>query len=117
MNKGGLCTLPECWDTEHSHKGTVSAFLLSCPSLSSTRDAMDTYSRSYITNRYPHLLPLLQKCMELDPVQFLLDCSTMAPVISAVQADGDCVLFPLFKISRNYCHGLYKARVNLLSSD
>ena len=116
-NKEGLCTLPECWETENSHKGTVEAFLMSCPSLSSTRDAMDTYCRSYITNRCPDLLPLLQKCLELDPVQFLLDCSTMAPVISAAQADGECVLFPLFKISRNYCHGLYTARVNLLRND
>ena len=116
-NREGLCTLPECWATDNAHKGTVESFLMSCPSLSSTRDAMDTYCSSYINTNYPHLLPLLEICMEIDPVQFLLDCSTMAPVISAVQADGECVMFPLFKISRNYCHGLYKARVNLLSSD
>ena len=116
-NKDRMCTLPECWETENSHEGTVEAFLMTCPSLSGTRDAMDTYCRSYITNSYPVLLPLVQKCLESDPVQFMLDCSTMAPVISAVQADGENVLFPLFKITRNYCHGLYTARVNLLSQE
>jgi hypothetical protein len=56
--------------------------------------------------------------MDIDPMQFLLNCPTMAPVISAVQADGECVMFPIFKISRNYCrHGLYKARLKLLSGE
>ena len=90
---------------------------MSCPSLSDTRDALDTYCRSYITTKYPDLLPLMQNCLEMDPVQFMLDCSTMGPVISAVQAEGECVLFPLFKITRNYCHGLYTARVNILSQE
>ena len=35
-NRGGLCTLPECWRTPAAHKGTVKDFLLSCPSLTST---------------------------------------------------------------------------------
>ena len=32
------------------------------------------YIRFYITNNYPYLVPLLENCMEIDPVQFLLDC-------------------------------------------
>jgi hypothetical protein len=32
-----------------------------------------------------------------------------------VQREGEGVMFKLFKLSRNYCHGLYKARQNLLS--
>ena len=73
---------------------------------------------SYISDKYPHLLPLVLECLEADPVQFLLDSSTMAQVITAHQAEcGESVLYALFKISRNYCHGLYKARVNLLSAE
>ena len=113
-NREGMCVLPDCWKTDKAHKGTMESFLMSCPSLSGTRDVMNEHSMSYITSKYPHLLPLVQQCLEYDPVQFLLDCSTMSPVITACQAEGEIVLFPLFKISRSYCHGLYKARVSLL---
>ena len=116
-NKEGMCVLPDCWNTDEAHTGTVESFLLSCPSLSSPRDAMYDQAMSYISNKYPHLLSLVLECLEADPVQFLLDSSTMAPVITAHQAEGESVLYALFKISRNYCHGLYKARVTLLSAE
>ena len=41
-----------------SHKGTVESFLLSCPSLSSTRKALVEYSMNYLLS-YPDLLPLV----------------------------------------------------------
>ena len=72
---------------------------------------------SFITNKYPHLLSLVMQCLEADPVQFLLDSSVMAPVITAHQAEGESVLYAMFKITRNFCHGLYKARVSLLSDE
>ena len=90
---------------------------MSCPSLSDTRDAMNEHSMSYITNKHPHLLTLVQQCLESDPVQFLLDCSTMSLVITAHQAEGESVLYVFFKISRLYCHGLYKTRVSLLNEE
>ena len=33
----------------------------------------------------PNLVDIVQKCQAIDPTQFLLDCSTMAPVIKAAQ--------------------------------
>ena len=113
-NRGGMCVLPSCWNTAEAHKGTVESFLLSCPSLSPTREAMNGYSSSYITNKYPHLMTLATQCLNDNPVQFLLDCSTMPAVITAHQAEGEQVLYAFFKISRNFCHGLYKARMNML---
>ena len=62
-------------------------------------------------------LPLMYECLSADPVQFWLDCSTMPQVIRAVQEEGRGILFVFFKISRNYCHGLHKARLALLKSD
>ena len=115
-NKGGLCTLPLCWATENSHRGTVEHLLLSCPSLSSVRQTLQEFNKSYLSAN-PILEPLVTICLERDPVQFWLDCSTMAPVISAVQREGEGLMFGLFKMTRNYCHGLWKARVLQLESD
>ena len=113
-NRGGLCTLPGCWNTDQSHKGTVESLLLSCPSLTSTRDDLMHLCWSYLV-KFPQLSPVIKSCLILDPVQFWLDCSCMAPVIAAVQRYGEGVLHPLFRLSRNYCHVLHKARVSLLS--
>ena len=117
-NREGLCTLPLCLATSGSHKGTVESFLLSCPSLSSSRQALVEFSMNYLLS-YPDLLPLMYECLAADPVQFWLDCSTMPQVIRAVQEEekGGEILFVFFKISRNYCHGLHKARLALLKSD
>jgi hypothetical protein len=115
-NRGGLCSLPSCWGTEESHKGTVESLLLSCPSLSTTRANLMQFCWSFL-HKFPQLISLVRTCLALDPVHFWLDCSTMAPVISAVQEEGECVLFPLFKVTRNYCHVLHTARVKMLSSD
>ena len=115
-NRGGLCTLPLCWGTESSHRGTVEHFLLSCPSLSSARQALHQFNLNYLSAN-PVIEPLVNICLESDPVQFWLDCSTMAQVISAVQHEGESLLFGLFKMTRNYCHGLWKARVDQLESD
>ena len=115
-NRGGLCSLPTCWGSEESHKGTVESLLLSCPSLSTTRANLMQFCWSFL-HKFPLLISLVRACLALDPAQFWLDCSTMAPVISAVQDEGECVLFPLFKVTRNYCHVLHTARVKMLSND
>jgi hypothetical protein len=115
-NKEGLCSLPTCWGSEDNHKGTVESLLLSCPSLASTRADMMQLCWSFL-NRFPQLSSLATTCLTLDPVQFMLDCSTMGLVIAAVQMDGESVLYPLFKVNRNFCHALHNARVSLLSTD
>ena len=115
-NRDGLCTLPQCWGTEASHRGTVENMLLSCQSLSSHRADLMQFCCTFLS-RSPKLTSLVKSCLNIDPVQFWLDCSTMGPVISARQCNGDWVLYPLFKVTRNFCHGLHSARMSLLSSD
>ena len=112
-NREGLCTLPGCWGTPESHKGTLEAFLISCPSLATTRAGLEDYMSSFLKAN-PSLVNLVRQCLAISAVQFWLDCSTMPPVISAVQREGECVMFGLFKLSRNYCHVLHKARQSLL---
>ena len=113
-NRKGLCSLPDCWESSTAHIGTIECFLLSCPSLSPTRLALADYTACF-KQLNPHLTDLLETCMALDPVQFLLDCSTMAPVISATQQVGEeSVLNSLFKFTRNICHCLHKARMSVI---
>ena len=112
-NKDGMCSLPECWATPASHKGSVEAFLLTCPSLSPTRIEL-TISNLRFLQDYPHLEELVRQCLVINPVQFWLDCSTMHPVIAAVQNQGGKVLQLLFKLTRNYCHRLHMARMDML---
>ena len=115
-NREGLCSLPACWRTQDWHKGTVEHFLLSCSSLSSVRQTLHMANLKYMESN-PHLEPIVNDCLELSAVQFWLDCSTMSPVISAVQQGGESILFGIFKMTRNYCHVLYKARTAMLESD
>ena len=113
-NQEGLCTLPDCWGTHVSHQGTIESFLLSCPSLQTIRQSLVIFTKTFISSTIPHLSSLVNMCLELNSVQFWLDCSVMAPVITEVQVNGDQVLKSLFKITRNYCYGLFKARKKML---
>ena len=72
------------------------------------------YNTSFIQAN-PSLETLVSQCMEIDPTQFWIDCTTMPPVIAATQADGEMVLIKLLKMTRNYCHVMHKARLNMLS--
>ena len=44
-------------------------------------------------------------------VQFLLDCSVVSSVVSATQVYGQEFLYALFKLTRNWCYSLHKARL------
>ena len=112
-NRGGLCSLPGCWGTPASHKGDVEAFLLTCPSLSATRNELTISTNSFLQDQ-PQLADIVMQCLEVSPVQFWLDCSTMPAVISAVQGMGESVLLALFKLTRNYCHRLHVSRKKLI---
>ena len=114
-NRDGMCSLPECWATPASHIGNVEAFLLTCPSLSPTRIEL-TISNLRFLHDYPLLEELVRQCLVINPVQFWLDCSTMHPVITAVQKQGVKILQLLFKLTRNYCHRLHMARNEMLDS-
>ena len=76
---------------------------------------MDEFSSVFLQDN-PNLVEIVQKCQAIDPTQFLLDCSTMAPVIKAAKCD-DVIVPNLFKLTRNICHNLYKRRMFLIESD
>ena len=114
-NRGGLCTLPDCWGTPACYKGSVESFLLTCPSLADTRIELAISNLRFLHD-HPDLEDLVRQCLVTDEVQFWLDCSTMPAVILAVQqSEGFKVLEPLFKMTRNYCHRLHVTRMKIIS--
>ena len=115
-NKEGMCSLPLCWKTDNGHKGTIESFLLSCPSLSTTRASLTEFIDNFLISN-PDILPLVTECVMTDPVQFWLDCSTMPQVRLTVQKCGQSALYLLFKLTRHYCHILHKERMSLLSDE
>ena len=97
-----ILILKGCLHAKWKLKGTEDSFLLSCPSLPSTRQALID-SMNYLLS-YPDLLPMVCECLSADLVKFRLDYSTMPKVNRAVQEEGGEILFVFFNISRNYCH-------------
>ena len=67
--------------------------------MSYTRLALRHYNK-VLLQAHLHIYQLVQDCLQDDPVQFLLDYSIMANVITAVQAK-----FSLFKMTN---FGLFK---------
>ena len=114
-NKNGLCKLPLCWGTNLAHTDDVEAFLLSCPSISNTRLLLNDQIDSFCNNNQS-LGVLIRKCLKQDTSQFLLDCSVMSEVIAEYQRSGNSVIIELFKLTRNYCFMLHKARINILEN-
>ena len=113
-NPLGLCKL--CWNSGDSHKADVSSFLCSCSSLSQLRESLIFSSFEYLAENFPFLLPVVSSCLSEDPAQFWVDASTMPRIISEVQMRGDEVLTVIFKLTRNFCFGLHKRRLQLLQT-
>ena len=114
-NKDGYCLLSPCnnsflfEDIEH--------FLLRCTALTEVRRRLFRFTVDYVREK-----PVLKQVCDayLQPsnttlfMQFLLDCSVLPLVISAVQTHGQVVHFHLFRISRTWCRSLHVARQKLL---
>ena len=113
-NPSGYCLAPACAGLAIYEN--IEHILTSCSSLSLVRQRLVNF-----TIEYSKSVPVLsQIILELtnpnNPlfVQFLLDCSSIPIVISAVQLLGQEVLHHLFKISRTWCYSLHRARMRLL---
>jgi hypothetical protein len=58
-----------------------------------------------------------QQCLSHDAVQFWLDCTTMALVISAVQQHGQRLLSTMLRLTRNYGFVINNARNDMLGEN
>ena len=95
--------------------GSIEHLLLSCSSLTTTRDKlMDNMIRNSDMCETSKSLVNSAFLTEATSVQILLDCSTMPDVIAATQAEGTYILEELFRFSRSWCYSIHKTRLKLL---
>ena len=113
-NTYGHCLLRPCTNMNISED--ISHILLHCPALSTTRERLrDLFMDSKL--RHPHISSItdfLQSDDTTMKTQFLLDCSTMYPVIKHIQEYGNQVLDILFYLTRTWCYSMHRERLKQL---
>ena len=114
-NKEGICPLCQLI---RPLPGTIEHLLLSggCPALVEARLSMLSMINAYLVPR-PYLLPVFDELFGRDEkttMQFLLDCSVLAPVIRLSQKSENPVLHDIFYLTRTYVFKLFVTRRRLL---
>ena len=111
-NKSGKCLISEnCLDTTED----LEHILVSCDALHPTRLKLSDYTNTLqCTHAIKHIID--KYCNPSSPsfCQFLLDCSVLPEVISAVQSEGQFIHEILFNITRTWVYTLHKERMKLL---
>ena len=114
-NKDGFCLLSTCNGSQLYED--IEHFILRCSALTEVRRRLIRFTEDYVVDK-PVLKPLCDAYLLPDNtalcMQFLLDCSVLPMVISAVQLYGQIVHFHLFRITRTWCRSLHVARLKLL---
>ena len=111
INKDGFC--PLCPGS--SIPGKLEHMLIFCPALDDKRALLFEYWFKQTQNNHP-LQNLLQAMLSSKLnvlVQFLLDPSTEAQVISGCQLKNFS-LENVFTLTRTYCYGLHRRRLQLI---
>ena len=112
-DKNGNCLLStkcanEIEDIDH--------ILTKCEALEDIRHKLRDYTTEY-AKHHPLIAPLLSEfCNTTSHLfcQFLLDCSVIPAVITAVQKDGPIIHQHLFEITRTWIYTLHKERMKRL---
>ena len=110
----GSCRLsPEC-------KGTledVRHIVCECPALQFIRDRMIAFTLQLSRDLPPEVSSvLLEYCHPAHPnfLSFILDCSTLSPVIRIVQKFDVTVLDPFFTVTRTWLYVIHRERLKIL---
>ena len=112
-NKLGVCLLSPCCSQSTEN---LQHILSACPALQPTRDRMMKWTQEYCKKNPIIKALILSHCVQSSPTfcQFLLDCSPLPKVISAVQIHGSQIHDHLFHVTRTWTYTLYKVRMKLL---
>ena len=112
-NHHGFCLLSCCDQDIYEDEEHI---LLSCGSLSSTRQTLSKFTLNY-AKAFPHLSDILltfTNPAHPDFFQFLLDCSAVPQVISLEQLHSKESLYSLFKVTWTWCYSLHRDRLKML---
>ena len=113
-NKTGACLLSaDCSGILED----IPHILASCHGLIKTRDKLLLYTNEYCETLLTDIKEIiLIHCNPSSPtfIQFMLDCSVLPSVISAVQVHGNIVHEHLFTVSRTWTYCLHRERLKAL---
>ena len=112
-NPLGFCTHPPC--LEKRIVETREHILLECPAYVNTRHnqfLMCLETKNPVAHQIITRVFFSYSTRML--MQFLLDCSVMSDVISAVQKSGNLLLKDLFFLTRSWCFALHRQRMRRL---
>ena len=106
----GNCSL--CQDNT---PGSIEHLLTQCAALSDTRrqllEKLDSYNISETSKSL--IITSINSTNTEEVVQFLLDCSVNAQVISETQLSGPGILEELFRFTRSWCYAVHRSRLKL----
>ena len=111
-NKSGKCLISEnCLDMIED----LEHILISCDALHQTRLKLSDYTNNLQCKDSIKII-LDKYCNPSSPnfCQFILDCSGLPEVITAVQKEGTIIHEILFDITRTWVYTLHKQRLKLL---
>ena len=107
-NKHGWCQGTSCTHQVEN----LEHILLVCPSYAPIREK---HFQLWMTYHCPITKAILITALTNEPsyiLQILLDCSTLANVILAVQTHGNVILENLFKLTRTFCYAIHRQRLD-----
>ena len=112
-NSGGLCTNQDC--LENGCIESIEHILLTCPAYISTGSSMIDLISS-VKNPVSMSLAkaFIQSNSKSTILQFLLDCTSIPEVVSAVQQLGEAIYSDLFYLTRTWCYCIHKERMKRL---
>ena len=115
QNRAGICELPSCTGRD---VGSLEHVLLFCPALFEARAKVVNLAVE-LSNDKSELASITSKVIDenVDPMyrmQFILDPSSLPSIIRLCQIQGKETLELAFKISRNWCYSLHRARMTQL---
>ena len=109
-NVKGFCLSPTCDQTEEN----IEHILLFCGAYTSVRDNLTSL---WLSNSNPIVHYLAFDALTSSPdylVQFILDCSVLPRVITAVQDYGKIILDILFYLTRTWCFSIHRQRMKMV---
>ena len=95
----------------------ITHILKICPSLHQTRLGLADFTRKYVHDLPPAIVNVIMTFSDTKNPQFcdfILDCTSLAPVISIVQSYGDIALNYFFDITRTWAFVIHRDRLKQL---
>ena len=96
--------------------GDLIHHLVLCPTLSARRDVLFVYWDEISTKSLPcrEIFNWAKSAKNEDFLQFILNCSILTVVITAVPSNGNFVLHTLLKGTRTYAYSMFRLKKRLL---